>query len=85
MKVNVKTNHPKQGRKGITFHRDNTPSHIANVKIAKISELGMKQMPNSPYSPDIALSEFFLFRYFKHKLKDAPTIQQMNICPQSRI
>jgi histone-lysine N-methyltransferase SETMAR len=37
--------------------------------IAKISELGMTQMPHPPYSPDIVSSEFSLFGHLKHKVE----------------
>jgi hypothetical protein len=40
------------------------------MTIAKISELGMNQIPHLPYSPDIAPSGLFLFGYLKHKLQE---------------
>jgi histone-lysine N-methyltransferase SETMAR len=70
MEANVNTHRPKQGLKGITFLLDNAPSHIAKVTIAKISELGMNQMPHSPYSLDIVPSDFFLFEHSKPKLQE---------------
>jgi hypothetical protein len=63
---------PKQVVKSISFPWDNAPSHAAKVAIAKISELGINQMrdpPYSPYSPDIARRDFFLFGYLKHRLQ----------------
>jgi hypothetical protein len=69
METNVKTHRPKQGLKCITFHSDNAPNRTSKVMIAKISELGMNQMPHPPYSPDIVPSDFFLFTYLKHKLQ----------------
>jgi hypothetical protein len=50
MEVNLKTHGPKQGFKDITFHWNNASSHTPNVRIDKISELGMNQMPHSAYS-----------------------------------
>jgi hypothetical protein len=69
LEVSVRAHRPKQGLKGITFHWDNTSSHMATVKIHKIKELEMHQLPHPPYSPDIAPSDFFLFGYLKHKLQ----------------
>jgi histone-lysine N-methyltransferase SETMAR len=69
IEANVKTHRPKQGLKRIIFHWDHVASHRAKVTIAKISELGMNQMPHPPYSPDIAPSGFFLFGHLKHKLQ----------------
>jgi hypothetical protein len=40
------------------------------VTIAKISELGMNQMPHSLDSPDIVPSNLFLFWYLKPKLQE---------------
>jgi hypothetical protein len=37
------------------------------MTIAKISELRMNQMPDPPYSPDNAPSDFFLFRDLTNK------------------
>jgi histone-lysine N-methyltransferase SETMAR len=51
------------------FHWDHVLSQTRKVTIAKISELGMNQMPHPPYSPDIVLSDFFLFGDLKHKLQ----------------
>jgi hypothetical protein len=72
MEATVKVHRPKQGLKSITFHWNNAQAHTAKVTIAKISELGMNQMSHPPYSPyslDIAPSDFFLFEYLKHKLQ----------------
>jgi hypothetical protein len=69
MEINVKTYRPEQGLKGITFPWDNAPSHTPKVTIAKISELGMNQMPHPPCSPDNAPSDFFLFGRLKRKLQ----------------
>jgi transposase len=69
MEINVKTYRPNQGLKDITFHWDNASSHTPKLTIAKISELGMNQMPRPPCSPDNARSDFFLFGRLKHKLQ----------------
>jgi hypothetical protein len=69
METNVKPHYPKQGLKPITFPWENAPSHMGKVTIAKISELGMSQIPHPPYSPDIVPSDFFLFGDLKHKFQ----------------
>jgi hypothetical protein len=50
MEANAKTHRPNSGLKGITFYRDDAPSHAAKVTLTKISELGMSQTPYLPYS-----------------------------------
>jgi transposase InsO family protein len=54
MEANVKTHRPEQGLKAITFHWDNAVSHTAQATTAKISELGMNQMPHPPYSQTLS-------------------------------
>jgi histone-lysine N-methyltransferase SETMAR len=85
MEANVKTHCPKQCLKDITFHWDNAPSHTAKMTLDKISELGMNQIPHSPYSSDIAPCDFFLVEDLKHKLQRCFYGSQMNFSLQSGI
>jgi hypothetical protein len=72
MEANIKTHRLKQGLKRINVHWNYTPSHTTKVTVAKVNELGMNLMPHSPYSPNIAPSDFFVFGYLKHKLQRCP-------------
>jgi transposase len=69
MEANVKTDPRKQGLKYITFHWDNAPIHTTRMTVAKIRELGMSQVHDPSYSPDIAPSDYFLFAYLKQRLQ----------------
>lgn len=37
------------------------PTHISSIAIAKLHELRFQLVPHTPYSADLARSDFFLF------------------------
>ncbi|KAG6798618.1 teneurin-m isoform X2 [Apis mellifera caucasica] len=49
-------------RKGVVFHRDDARPHASLVTRQKLLELGWDVSPHPPYSPDLAPSDYFLFR-----------------------
>ncbi|GFV02385.1 mariner Mos1 transposase [Trichonephila clavipes] len=49
-------------RKGILFHHDNARPHTAMVTQQKLNALGWEVLRHPPYSPDIAPSDYYLFR-----------------------
>lgn len=53
----------------VIFLHDNARPHTANLTKSKLIELGWEVLPHPPYSPDIAPSDFHLFRSLKHWLK----------------
>ena len=55
-------------RKGVILHHDNAPAHTAKVTLQKIRELGWEVIPHPAYSPDIAPSDYYLFRSLEHFL-----------------
>ena len=60
---------PESDEKKIWLHLDNCRVHNSKVTLAKTEEYGFKRTPHPAYSPDIALSAFFLFGYMKEMLK----------------
>jgi histone-lysine N-methyltransferase SETMAR len=55
----------------IYVHMDNAPAHKAKTTKKAFEETpNMKEMPQPPYSPDIAPCDFFLFGYLKNRLKN---------------
>ena len=62
-------------RRGILFHHDNARPHTARITLNKLSEFGWELLPQPPYSPDIAPSDYHLFRSMAHYLsgKNLPT------------
>ena len=49
-------------RKGVIFHQDNARPHTFLVIRKKLLQLGWGVMPRPPYSPDLAPSNYHLFR-----------------------
>ncbi|GFX31782.1 mariner Mos1 transposase [Trichonephila clavipes] len=49
-------------RKGVVFHQDNARPHTSLVTRKKLLQLEWDTMPHPPYSPDLAPSDYYLFR-----------------------
>lgn len=54
--------------KKVLFHHDNARPHTARTTLQKISEFNWELLPHPPYSPDIAPSDFHLFRSLQNFL-----------------
>ena len=55
-------------RKGVVFHHDNARPHTSLITRQKLLELGWDVLPHPPYSPDLAPSDYFLFRSSQNSL-----------------
>lgn len=55
-------------RKGIVFHHDNARPHTEIVTQQKLNALGWEVLSHPPYSPDIAPSDYYLFRSLQNYL-----------------
>lgn len=55
--------------RGVVFHQDNARPHNAARTMAKIGELGWEVLVHSPYSPDLAPSDFHLFGPLKNHMR----------------
>ncbi len=55
-------------RKQVLFHQDNARPHTAKTTIEKIKEFNWEIMHHPPYSPDIAPSDYHLFRSLQNYL-----------------
>ena len=50
---------------GVLILHDNAPVHKSRVAQAAIRECKFEQLNHPPYSPDLALSDYYLFRNLK--------------------
>jgi len=51
------------------LQHDNARPHTAAVTVAKMQSLNLIRIPHPPYSPDLAPSDFYLFRPMKCSMK----------------
>ena len=55
--------------KGVLFLQDNAPAHWAIATHKKLACLGFQCLDHSPYSPDLAPTDYHLFPVLKKRLK----------------
>jgi len=55
-------------RKGVVFHHDNARPYTSLVTRQKLLDLGWEVMLHPPYSPDLAPSDYHLFRSLQNSL-----------------
>jgi histone-lysine N-methyltransferase SETMAR len=57
-------------RKGVVFHRDNVCPHVSEMTQQKIKELNWEIVDHPPYSPDLAPSDYHLFRSLQNHVNN---------------
>jgi transposase len=55
--------------KGVLLQHDNVHVHTCKLSMNAISECGFELVPHPPYSPDLAPSDYHLFRFLKSDIK----------------
>ena len=70
LKQAIRKKRPSLEATNITLHHDMARSHTVHITAQEIANLGWKIMPQPPYSPDLAPSDFHLFGPLKDELRD---------------
>ena len=56
--VEIKKKRPHMQKKKVLFHQDNALCHKSMKTIVKLNELSFELLPQPPYSPDLAPSDY---------------------------
>jgi len=56
--------------KKVLLHHDNAHSHTAAATVETVQQLGFKLLQHSPYSPDLAPSDYHIFSPLKEALRN---------------
>ncbi|XP_054159698.1 histone-lysine N-methyltransferase SETMAR-like [Oppia nitens] len=56
-------------KKGMLLHHDNSRVHTAKLTQEFLAKNNVKTVPHPPYSPDLAMCDFWLFSGLKHFLR----------------
>ena len=65
----IKRKRPHLERSGILLHHDNAPSHSSRIVMDTVNKLGIELLPLPPYSPDLAICDYWLFPNLKNRLR----------------
>lgn len=77
LKQAMEKNRPELiNRKGVIFHHDNARPHISLVTRQKLREFGWEVLMHPPYSPDLAPSDYHLFRSLQNSLNSVKLVSK---------
>ena len=77
LKAKLEADHPKRER--VIFLHDNARPHVALSVRKKLMEFGWELLPHPAYSPDLAPSDYHLFRALSNHLREIIFDQSANI------
>lgn len=67
--ASIKTKRRGMLSRGILLLQDNAPAHSSQIAVNAATRNGFELLPHPAYSPDMAPSDFFLFRHLKKYLR----------------
>ena len=69
LQIAILDKRPELYRSGFILHQDNAPVHVSRVVKQTMSDLNIEPLQHPPYSPDLAICDFFLFPTVKDHLR----------------
>lgn len=75
-RLNTKLASVRPGRDRVLFLHDNARPHTAKMTRDKLMQLGWEVLPHPPYSPDIAPSDYHLFRSLDNHLRGTQFVSE---------
>ena len=69
LREEIKSKRRGKLRRGVLLLQDNAPAHTSRVAMAAAAECGFEILPHPPYSPDLAPSDYHLFRKLKSRIR----------------
>ena len=64
----IKSKRPGELTKGVLLHQENAPAHNSLVAMSAVHDCGFGLIDHTPYSPDLATSDYFLLPNLKQRL-----------------
>ena len=64
----IRDKRPELYRSGFILNQDNAPVHVSGVVKQTMSDFKKEPLQHPPYSPDLAICDFFLFPTVKDHL-----------------
>jgi histone-lysine N-methyltransferase SETMAR len=68
LKQAIAATRPRLTENGVVFHHDNASAHTSKMTKKKIQDLRWDPLSHPPYSPDLAPTDYHLFRSLQHFL-----------------
>ena len=68
LRQKIKENRREKLSLGLLFHQENVPAHKSAVALAAIHDCGFQLVEHPSYSPDLVLSDYYLFPKLKSYL-----------------
>lgn len=67
-RLNIKVKELRPEITIVRFLHDNAPAHRAKMTSEKLANLGWEVLPHPPYSPDLAPTDYYLFRALQNHI-----------------
>ena len=69
LSAKIKKKRTHMQKKKVLFHQANAPCHKSMKTMVKFNELSFELLPHPPYSPNLPLSDYWLFAGLKKMLQ----------------